>query len=218
MPIAPEPVGETAPPAAPTTSSEPVAPEPLGTQPVAAQPAEPTTTYATVPAEPTTVTETTPPAEPVLIPPIVPTTTAPPRKRKGVKTLAILVMVSGLILMAAGVVTWIVVRNELSDEQITVSQDASHFAGDAVDGPFTAYAQADAIKQHALEAGGGKTYAQLPQDDPKRDTVMTASFLRASLYTSVVSFGVAFFAFGMGIIMLLVGWALLRINKNLRTL
>ena len=45
---------------------------------------------------------------------------------------------------------------------------------------------------------------------------MTASFLRASLFTSVVSFGVAFFAFGVGIILILVGWSLLRIDRVLR--
>jgi hypothetical protein len=47
---------------------------------------------------------------------------------------------------------------------------------------------------------------------------MTASFLRASLFTSVVSFGVAAFAFGVGILLVVVGWALLRINRTLRAL
>jgi hypothetical protein len=130
--------------------------------------------------------------------------------------LAILVIVGGVILSVAGVVTWVVVTNQLSDEKITVSDDADHFAGQDVDGPFTAYAQANVIRKHALEASGGKTYAELPQDDPKRDTVMTASFLRASLFTSVVSFGVAFFAFGMGILMMLIGWALLAVHRSLR--
>jgi hypothetical protein len=45
---------------------------------------------------------------------------------------------------------------------------------------------------------------------------MTASFLRASLFTSVVSFGVAAFAFGLGL--LLLGWALLRIERSLRAM
>jgi hypothetical protein len=132
------------------------------------------------------------------------------------RILGLLVILGGLILMVAGGFTWYVVRDQLSDEQITVSDDADRFAGDAVDGPFTAYEQARVINKHALEASDGLTYAQLEQDDPRRDTVMTASFLRASLYTSVVSFGVAFFAFGMGILMILVGWALLSVNKRLR--
>lgn len=139
--------------------------------------------------------------------------TSPP---KSLEVLAILVIVGGVILSVAGVVTWVVVTNQLSDEKITVSDDADNFAGDDVDGPFTAYAQANVIKKHALEASDGKTYAELAQDDPKRDTVMTASFLRASLFTSVVSFGVAAFAVGMGILLILVGWALLGVNRALR--
>ena len=55
--------------------------------------------------------------------------------------------------------------------------------------PWQAYAQANVIGKHATEIAGGKTYAELPQDDPNRDTVMTASFLQASLFTSVVAFG-----------------------------
>ncbi len=131
------------------------------------------------------------------------------------RILAILVIIGGVVLMVAGGFTWYVVRDQLKAEQITVSDDADRFGGDEVDGPFTAYEQARVINKHALEASDGLTYAQLDQDDPRRDTVMTASFLRASLYTSVVSFGVAFFAFGMGILMILVGWALMSVNKRL---
>jgi hypothetical protein len=133
-----------------------------------------------------------------------------------IKVLSIIVMVAGLVLMIAGVVTWFVVRDQLAAEQIVVSDDADFLAGEPVEGPFTAYAQAEVINDHALEASGGLTYAQLDQDDPVRQTVMTASFLRASLFTSIVSFGVAVFAFGMGILMILIGWALLRIEKSLR--
>jgi hypothetical protein len=132
------------------------------------------------------------------------------------RLLAYAVVLGGLILMAAGAFTWYVVRDQLEDEKITVSEDADRFAGDPVENPWTAYEQADVINEHALEASDGLTYAQLDQDDPRRDTVMTASFLRASLYTSVVSFGVAAFAFGLGLLMIIIGWALLRINRSLR--
>jgi hypothetical protein len=132
------------------------------------------------------------------------------------RLLAILVLIGGVILSIAGVVTWIVVTDQLSDEKITVSDDADNFAGEKVDGPFTAFAQAEVINDHALAETDGLTYAQLDQDDPRRDTVMTASFLRASLFTSVVSFGVAAFAFGLGLLLILVGWALLRIDHALR--
>jgi len=89
-----------------------------------------------------------------------------------------------------------------------VSEDARFLAGRDVTGPFTAYAQADVINKHALEATGGKTYAELGKDDPLRQTAMQASFLRASLYTSVVAFGVAAMAVVVGVVLVLVGAAL----------
>jgi hypothetical protein len=131
------------------------------------------------------------------------------------RIVAIISIVAGVIMIAAGAVTWYIVQRELSDEKIVVSDDADNFAGDDVDGPLTAYSEAMVIKEHALEAGGGKTYAELPQDAPERDTVMTASFLRASLFTSVVSFGVAALVVGLGVLFILVGLALLGILKRM---
>jgi hypothetical protein len=132
------------------------------------------------------------------------------------RLLAVLALVGGVILIGAGVITWFVVRDQLSDEQIVVSDDADNFAGEPVEGPFTAYAEAEVINEHALEASDGQTYAELDQDDPRRETVMTASFLRASLFTSVVAFGVAAFAGGMGLMMIIVGLALLAVDRTLK--
>jgi hypothetical protein len=131
------------------------------------------------------------------------------------RIVAIISIVAGAIMIVAGGITYYIVHRELADEHITVSDDADHFAGDPVEGPFTAYSQAMVIKKHALDIGGGLTYAQLPQDDPKRDTVMNASFLRTSLFTSVVSFGVAALVMGLGVLFILVGLALLGILKRL---
>jgi hypothetical protein len=149
-------------------------------------------------------------ASPPPVPPVTMTRTGP------LRALSIIVVVAGAILVVAGVVTWFVVRDQLSDEKIVVSQDAPFLGGHDVNGPLSAYAQAEAINDHALEASGGLTYAELPQDDPARSTVMTASFLRASLFTSVVAFGVALFAVGVGIVLILIGWAMLRIDRALR--
>jgi len=126
-----------------------------------------------------------------------------------VRTIAVIIMIMGAIFTVAGVVTWFAVRSQLAAENITVSDDAQYFSGDKVEGPFTAYAEANVINDHALAATGGKTYAELAQDDPKRQTAMTASFLRASLYTSVVAFGVAALAAVLGILLILLGWALM---------
>ena len=132
---------------------------------------------------------------------------------KAVSIIGILVIVAGAILAIAGGVTWSTVQSELKAQKITVSQDAANFAGQAVNGPFTAYAEAEVINEHAMKASGGKTYAELSKDDPKRETVTTASFLRASLFTSVVAFGVAAMAMGLGLIFVLIGVALMRVAK-----
>jgi len=126
----------------------------------------------------------------------------------GVRVLGLLVLVAGVIFVVAGVATYITVSATLSDQQINVSDDADAFAGQHVDQPWEAYAQANVIAKHANEIAGGKTYAELPQDDPNRQTVMTASFLQASLFTSVVAFGVAVLAVALGIVLVLIGIAL----------
>jgi hypothetical protein len=131
------------------------------------------------------------------------------------KIVAVINIAVGALMIVLGVASYYLVHRELADEHIVVSDDADNFAGKSVEGPFTAYSQAMVIKEHALDIGGGKTYAQLPQDDPARDTVMTASFLRASLFTSVVAFGVAALVAGLGLLFILLGLALLGILGRL---
>jgi len=126
--------------------------------------------------------------------------------------------VLGSILIIGGVATWIVVSTTLADQKITVSDDASCLAGDEVDGPFSAYCQAKVIDKHALAATGGLRYAQLDQDDPKRQTAMTASFLQASLFTSVVAFGVAAMAIAVGVLFILIGLGIRDVANRIRDL
>jgi ABC-type sugar transport system permease subunit len=117
-------------------------------------------------------------------------------------------IVVGVIMAIAGVVTWVVVSSTLEDQRITVSDDANCAAGDNVNGPISAFCQADIIDHHTQEITGGKTYAELPQDDPNRAVAMDSAFLQASLFTSVVAFGVAGMAFVLGIVLALIGLAL----------
>jgi hypothetical protein len=124
------------------------------------------------------------------------------------KVLSAVISLIGIVMIVAGGITYYMVHSKLADERITVSDDADFLAGDKVDGPFSAYAQAQVIQKHALKATGGKTYAELAQDDPLRETAMSGSFLRASLFTSVLSFGVAAMAMGVGLVFVLIGWAL----------
>jgi hypothetical protein len=132
-----------------------------------------------------------------------------------IRVLAVIVAIAGVVLIAGGAVTWLLVRDQLQDENIVVSEDARWLAGDTVDGPLTAFSQADIINTHALEASGGLTYAELDREDPVRETMMNASFLRASLFTSVVAFGVAVLAAGLGVLFLLVAWALFGTARGL---
>ena len=130
--------------------------------------------------------------------------------RSGGRTglIGLIVIIVGIIFAVAGVVTWFVVGNELAAENVTVSEDAQYFAGQDVTGPLTAYSEAQTIQKHALDATGGKTYAELDREDPARQTAMQASFLRASLFTSVVAFGVAALATVLGIMLVLIGMSL----------
>ncbi len=133
---------------------------------------------------------------------------------KPARIAAIVTMVAGLILAVGGATTWFTVQGNLADERITVSDDSSRFAGDKVDGPFTAFQEAQMIEKHYLESTEGKTYAELDREDPVRQTAMTASFLRASLFTSVVSFGVAAMAFGLGLVLLIAGYGLYSLARS----
>jgi hypothetical protein len=130
------------------------------------------------------------------------------------KIIGTISIVVGALAVVVGIATYFLVHNELADQKITVSSDADFLAGDEVDGPFSAYAEAMAINEHALEAGGGQTYAELAQDDPKRETVMTADFLQASLFTSVVAFGLAALVVALGVMFVLVGIALRELDRR----
>jgi hypothetical protein len=124
------------------------------------------------------------------------------------KVVAIILMVVGAGMVIAGGTTYMMVSSQLKAERITVSEDAARFAGQAVTGPFTAYQEALIIEKHALEATNGRTYAELDREDPLRATAMNGSFLRASLFTSIVAFGVSALVSATGVIFLLLGWAL----------
>lgn len=142
--------------------------------------------------------------------------------KSATKIAGIVSIIAGILFIVAGGVTWGIVSNQLAAENITVPEDSSMLPGDKVDGPFSAYAQAQIINEHALAGTEGRTYAELgsamreveegseehQELQQQRTSVMNASFLRASLFTSVVSYGVAALVMGLGVLWILVGWAL----------
>src|SRR6187431_3626116 len=124
------------------------------------------------------------------------------------KTASLVAIVVGIVMALAGIATWAVVSSTLSEQKIVVADDANCLAGDEVDGPFSAFCQADVIDKHTKAITGGLTYAELDKEDPNRATAMDSAFLQASLFTSVVAFGVAGMAFVLGIVLTLIGFAL----------
>lgn len=150
---------------------------------------------------------------------------------KPVRLVGILSIIAGLIMVILGGVVWGVVTSELASEKITVPADSTMLPGDDVNGPFSAYAEASIIKHHALAASGDKTYSELgalataatkagdkelaTKYQTQRTTVMNGSFLRASLFTSVLSYGVCAMAIGLGLMLGLIGWALTVVAKAL---
>jgi len=131
------------------------------------------------------------------------------------KTAYIASIVVGVLLIVGGVGTWILVSTTLDDQNITVADDASCLAGDEVNGPFSAYCEAMIIEEHALDATGGLTYAELDREDPLRQVAQNAAFLQASLFTSVVAFGVAFMAIVTGVLFILIGLGIKDVNERL---
>lgn len=143
---------------------------------------------------------------------------------KPLKVAGIVSLIVGVLFVLTGAITWGVVSSQLASEKITVPADAAFMQGARVQDPLSALAQADIINKHALKGSNGMTYAELGAaataaknagDTAKADeltkqrtTVMNGSFLRASLFTSVLAFGVSLFAIGVGVVFIVVGWAL----------
>lgn len=133
------------------------------------------------------------------------------------KTASIASIVLGVLLILGGAATWIVVSSTLDDQQITTSGDACLPERD-VTGPFTAYCEAKVIETHTLESTDGLYYAEMERDDPRRETALTSSFLQASLFTSILAFGVAAMAIGMGLLFVLIGLGIKDVDRRLAEL
>jgi hypothetical protein len=154
------------------------------------------------------------------------------------------IMAGVLMIVAGGVTWALVttqLKAENITVAAVTPANPGRLAGKPVAGPFTAYAQASAINAHALEGANNRTYAQLG-DDAKalkaklaasglskdevaknpdvlalaatRDSTMNGSFLRASLFTSVVAFGVAALVMGLGLLFVLLGFALRKVSTS----
>ena len=121
-----------------------------------------------------------------------------PRAASRTRLFGTLLTVLGLLMALAGAATWGGIAQGLAQEEITVSENAPFLAGQPVVTPWAAWAQAETIRVDVAEMTGGLTYAEMDRDDPQRPAVATGTFLRASLITSVIAFGVALTLVGIG--------------------
>lgn len=129
--------------------------------------------------------------------------------------------IAAALLVAAGTVAWAVITQQLWAQKIEIPPDSPRLAGKRVAGPLAAYAQASVIETHALEVGQGRTYSEISQEwlqatmsgdsalaeelaEP-RNLITQATFLRASLFTSVLAYGVSALSIGLGVLVGVVG-------------
>ncbi len=96
------------------------------------------------------------------------------------------------------------VRDAIVREDITTSPDSA-IPNVLVDNPDAAKAQATVIEKHVRELTGGKSYAELPRDDPNRPTVLNSVTLRTALNLAVMGFRVSDLVIGMGVFMIVIG-------------
>ncbi|MFZ1382589.1 MAG: hypothetical protein WAS54_07390 [Scrofimicrobium sp.] len=138
----------------------------------------------------------------------------------------------GIVMIVAGTSAWFVVGGQLKSQDMSVPGDAMSNAGKPVAGPITAWSMQETIQMHADKATDGQTYAELGtvvneakeqygEDSEEaaaaqglRNTQMNASFLRASLFTSILAYGVSLLVVGTGVSVLLAGTVFLQRRKD----
>jgi len=120
---------------------------------------------------------------------------------------ATVLIVLGIAVIVVGVVGRSYVQDQVSKEKIVGTDDMTpdatkaavdkaglqnvdipscSVAGETVDTGKEAKCFADYMRIHTLEATGGKTYAEMPQDSPQRDIWVTETALTTALYTSTL--------------------------------
>ena len=149
-----------------------------------------------------------------------------------------LLVLMGLAMIAIGLVGRADVRDRLAQEQIVGTPDSS-IAGQEVDTGSEAEVFADMIREHTLEATGGKTYAEMPRavfkdsgepvpedkadaalasgraiDNPEREIWITSTALSTALNTSFFAESVTTFTIVVGVALLLIGIGLLVLTRG----
>lgn len=122
----------------------------------------------------------------------------------GLVAFGLVLFVSGLYMIGQGMMARDEVTDTLADERIITSQNAEIPLA-RVTGPEEAKAQAEVIKQDALNITGGKTFAEMERNDPNRNVYLNPVTLRTALMQSYMAFKVADLVMGVGALVSVLG-------------
>lgn len=147
---------------------------------------------------------------------------------------ALFAMTVGAIAFLGGVAGAVYTWDQAADQNITTPDDAV-FPEVPVRGPLSMWAQSDIITEHQLASTDGLYFAEMERMVPQLDeggepvldeagepvlvpnearaSWMTATTLTTSLGLGMLAYGVSAFAIFVGLTLLAVGFALLRLRK-----
>ena len=136
---------------------------------------------------------------------------------KGLRLLAVAVMLSGLVSLVIGIVfiaqsvsVKAMVVEGLRAENVTTALpsegEEGYFEGNVIDNASEALAASEYLEGHLRDSYG--TYGDTGRDSPERTQYLAGTTLRNSLNLAVSSFGVATIALASGVVMITTGLAL----------
>jgi cytoskeletal protein RodZ len=150
---------------------------------------------------------------------------------------SLVLVLLGVVLIAVGFIGRGEVQDRLAQENIVATPD-SEIPNESVDTGSEAKKFADTIREHTLQATGGKTYAEMPRavyeennepvpeeeadqalasgeaiNNPERQIWVTSTALTTALNTSFFAESVATFTIVVGFALLLIGIGLLLLTR-----
>lgn len=99
-----------------------------------------------------------------------------------------MVALAGAVILTLGVAGWGSWREELASQHIIVSQEGRFFPGQPVDGPLSAFSQAEVVQTHLLEETDGTPFAHVSENDPHKILSIESTVTRTYLLSAVMGF------------------------------
>lgn len=99
-----------------------------------------------------------------------------------------LIAIVGVLLVTGGAFGWSSLRCDLGEADIIVSPDGRFYPGTRVDGPFSAYAQAEVLAERIDELKGSEDAAVEVPEEVRRRWLVDEESTRTKLLTGVLGF------------------------------